>query len=84
MSKTLLFLGKNPNLSNKKILLLEGTHQKIWELPQKYSNRVMSISPGTQKLFDLIDVWKHIINARLATVKRLQVKKYTKLSKDYM
>lgn len=72
--KYLLYnLGKNTVLSNKRILLLESSKEKQWKLPDKYSNRVVSLNPGTFKLLNDIDVWKHIKNARFSTVKRLQV-----------
>lgn len=71
---TILHLGKNTKLSNKRMLLLEASKEKKWKLPVNYSNRVVSLNPGSQTLFSKIDVWKHIENARFATVKRLQVK----------
>ncbi|KAJ8925743.1 hypothetical protein NQ315_009591 [Exocentrus adspersus] len=66
-------LGKNPLLQNKRILLLEAGKEKAWALPDKYTNRVVSINPGTHKLLNSINAWKHIENNRFAIVKRLQV-----------
>ncbi|KAJ8960297.1 hypothetical protein NQ318_004023 [Aromia moschata] len=66
-------LGKNFKLSNKRILLLESGKKKPWTLPEKYNNRVVSINPGTHKLLNDINAWRHINNNRFATVKRLQV-----------
>ncbi|XP_074036894.1 ubiquinone biosynthesis monooxygenase COQ6, mitochondrial [Leptinotarsa decemlineata] len=66
-------LGKNSKLSSKRILLLEASKGKDWSLPEKYSNRVISINPGTYKLLNDSDIWKHIKNGRYTTVKRLQV-----------
>ncbi|XP_023313056.1 ubiquinone biosynthesis monooxygenase COQ6, mitochondrial-like [Anoplophora glabripennis] len=66
-------LGKNAKLANKHILLLEAGKQKVWSLPEKYSNRVVSINPGTYKLLNYIGAWKHIEASRYAAVKRLQV-----------
>ncbi|XP_066249097.1 ubiquinone biosynthesis monooxygenase COQ6, mitochondrial-like [Euwallacea similis] len=66
-------LGKNPKLSNKKILLLEASKSKPWNSPEEYSNRVVSINPGTQNLLNQIGAWNFIEKNRFATVKRLQV-----------
>ncbi|KAG5896170.1 hypothetical protein JTB14_016945 [Gonioctena quinquepunctata] len=66
-------LGKNSKLSDKRILLLEAGKEKTWSVPEKYSNRVVSLNPGTHKLLNDIDVWKHLESARYAIVKRLQV-----------
>lgn len=66
-------LGKNPRLSSKHILLLEAGKEKVWALPEKYSNRVVSVNPGTYNLLNDIGAWKHIEDARYASVKRLQV-----------
>lgn len=68
-----LYSGKNPKLSNKKILLLEASKEKQWNLPEKYGNRVVSLNLGTHQLLNEIGAWKHIKNARFSTVKRLQV-----------
>ncbi|CAG9813073.1 unnamed protein product [Phaedon cochleariae] len=66
-------LGRNGKLSDKRILLLEAGAQKLWSLPEKYSNRVVSLNPGTHKLLNDIGAWRSIENSRFATVKRLQV-----------
>lgn len=42
-------------------------------LEDVYSNRVVSLNPGTKKFFESLGVWKHISDARFKTVKRLQV-----------
>ncbi|XP_056635329.1 ubiquinone biosynthesis monooxygenase COQ6, mitochondrial isoform X2 [Diorhabda sublineata] len=66
-------LGKNTRLSGKRILLLESSKDSLYVLPEKYSNRVVSLNPGTKKSLTKIDAWKHINEARFATVKRLQI-----------
>ncbi|XP_056635326.1 ubiquinone biosynthesis monooxygenase COQ6, mitochondrial isoform X1 [Diorhabda sublineata] len=66
-------LGKNTRLSGKRILLLESSKDSLYVLPEKYSNRVVSLNPGTKKSLTKIDAWKHINEARFATVKRLQL-----------
>ncbi|XP_050296449.1 ubiquinone biosynthesis monooxygenase COQ6, mitochondrial isoform X2 [Anthonomus grandis grandis] len=66
-------LGKNKKLTEKKILLLEASKNKPWTLPEKYSNRVVSLNPGTRTLLNSIGAWKNIEKSRFATVKRLQV-----------
>ncbi|KAJ9596115.1 hypothetical protein L9F63_012699, partial [Diploptera punctata] len=66
-------LGKQPKLSSKKILLLEGSPKQDGELKPEYSNRVSSLNPGTRTLLEEIGVWKHIANARFQPVKKMQV-----------
>lgn len=66
-------LGKNSRLSGKRILLLESSKDFPYVLSEKYSNRVVSLNQGTKKLLNKIDAWKHINEARFATVKRLQL-----------
>ncbi|KAJ8985966.1 hypothetical protein NQ317_010724, partial [Molorchus minor] len=66
-------LGKNTKLCNLRILLLEASKEKTWSLPIKYSNRVVSVNPGTYNLLNDVDAWEYISSRRYATVKRLQV-----------
>uniref|UniRef100_A0A6P7G0U5 Ubiquinone biosynthesis monooxygenase COQ6, mitochondrial n=2 Tax=Diabrotica virgifera virgifera TaxID=50390 RepID=A0A6P7G0U5_DIAVI len=66
-------LGKNSRFSGRKILLLESTKDIPFVSSEKYSNRVVSLTPGTKNLLNNIGTWKHIEEARFATVKRLQV-----------
>jgi hypothetical protein len=62
-------------LSGKRILLLEGSPQQSMDLKPRYNNRVSSLNNGTKSLLQLIGAWKHIVNARYKTVKKLQVQK---------
>jgi hypothetical protein len=62
-----------PVLSDKKLLLLEGSPQQNRDLKPQYSNRVSSLNTGTKALLQSIGAWKHIANARYKTVKKLQV-----------
>uniref|UniRef100_A0A6P7GU95 Ubiquinone biosynthesis monooxygenase COQ6, mitochondrial-like n=1 Tax=Diabrotica virgifera virgifera TaxID=50390 RepID=A0A6P7GU95_DIAVI len=64
---------KNSRFSGRKILLLESTKDIPFVSSEKYSNRVVSLTPGTKKLLNDIGTWKHIEETRFATVKRLQV-----------
>lgn len=66
-------LGKNPRLSQKRILVLEASKEKKWSYSEKYSNRVVSLSPGTYKLLNDLGAWDFIAKNRFATIKRLQV-----------
>lgn len=68
-----LIVGKNSKLSGKKVLLLEGSKQTHWQLPESYSNRVSALNAATFELLNDIDVWKHIASARFGPVKRMQV-----------
>ncbi|XP_015242313.1 PREDICTED: ubiquinone biosynthesis monooxygenase COQ6, mitochondrial [Cyprinodon variegatus] len=67
-------LGMDPNLSEKKILLLEAGHKKVMDrLPDTYSTRVSSISPGSATLLSGIGAWEHITRMRYKPYKRMQV-----------
>ncbi|XP_049877817.1 ubiquinone biosynthesis monooxygenase COQ6, mitochondrial [Pectinophora gossypiella] len=66
-------LGKNKVLSNLKILLLEGSPNKKYELKEEYSNRVVALNPSTKALMSSLDVWMHVENARLQPVRHMQV-----------
>ncbi|XP_044745342.1 ubiquinone biosynthesis monooxygenase COQ6, mitochondrial [Coccinella septempunctata] len=66
-------LGKNSRLSDKSILLLEGSKKRDWKLPELYSNRVSSLNQATYNLLNEIGVWRHIQSSRYGTVKRMQI-----------
>ncbi|XP_060031459.1 ubiquinone biosynthesis monooxygenase COQ6, mitochondrial isoform X3 [Erinaceus europaeus] len=67
-------LGHNIHFSDKKILLLEAGPKKILEkLPETYSNRVSSISPGSATLLSSFGAWDHICNMRIRAFRRMQV-----------
>lgn len=51
MTFPLLLTGMDPNLEGKKILLLEAGNKKVMDkVPDTYSTRVSSISPGSATL----------------------------------
>ncbi|XP_041810092.1 ubiquinone biosynthesis monooxygenase COQ6, mitochondrial [Chelmon rostratus] len=67
-------LGKDPNLSGKKILLLEAGNKKVMDkVPDTYSTRVSSISPGSATILSNIGAWEHIANMRCKPYKKMQV-----------
>ncbi|KAM4690354.1 ubiquinone biosynthesis monooxygenase COQ6, mitochondrial [Rhinophrynus dorsalis] len=67
-------LGSDPHLRNKKILLLEAGHRKALDhLPERFSNRVSSINPGSATLLASFGAWDHISTMRLKPFKRMQV-----------
>lgn len=66
-------LAKNPLLANFKVLLLEGSPKKTFELKQQYSNRVSSLNMNTKSIMSKLGVWKHIEEMRLQPVKNMQV-----------
>ncbi|XP_049596296.1 ubiquinone biosynthesis monooxygenase COQ6, mitochondrial [Syngnathus scovelli] len=67
-------LGMDPNLSEKKILLLEAGNKKVMEtVPDSYSTRVSSISPGSATLLTGIGAWEHITKLRCKPYKKMQV-----------
>lgn len=67
-------LGSHPHLHNKKILLLEAGHRKVYDhLPEQFSNRVSSITPGSATLLASFGAWDHICAMRMKPYKRMQV-----------
>lgn len=66
-------LGQSSRLSDRKIILLEGSPNKKWSLPEEYSNRVCALNGQTIGLFKKIGAWDHITNMRLQPVKKMQV-----------
>lgn len=67
-------LGMDPNLVGKKILLLEAGNKKVMDkVPDTYSTRVSSISPGSATLLSGIGAWEHITKMRCKPYKKMQV-----------
>lgn len=67
-------LGMDPNLMGKKILLLEAGNKKVMDkVPDTYSTRVSSISPGSATLLTGIGAWENITMMRCKPYKRMQV-----------
>ncbi|XP_020775300.1 ubiquinone biosynthesis monooxygenase COQ6, mitochondrial [Boleophthalmus pectinirostris] len=67
-------LGMDPNLEDKKILLLEAGHKNVMDtVPDTYSTRVSSISPGSATLLAGVGAWEHITNMRCKPYKKMQV-----------
>ncbi|XP_063804406.1 ubiquinone biosynthesis monooxygenase COQ6, mitochondrial [Pseudophryne corroboree] len=67
-------LGSHPHLRHKKILLLEAGQKKGCDhLPEQFSNRVSSITPGSATLLASFGAWDHICSMRLKPYKRMQV-----------
>lgn len=67
-------LGMDPNLGDKKILLLEAGHKKVMDkVPDTYSTRVSSISPGSATLLAGVGAWDSITEMRCKPYKKMQV-----------
>ncbi|XP_036849720.1 ubiquinone biosynthesis monooxygenase COQ6, mitochondrial isoform X1 [Manis javanica] len=67
-------LGYDTHFCDKKIVLLEAGPKKVLEkLPETYSNRVSSISPGSATLLSSFGAWAHICNMRYRAFQRMQV-----------
>ncbi|XP_046905097.1 ubiquinone biosynthesis monooxygenase COQ6, mitochondrial [Hypomesus transpacificus] len=67
-------LGMDPNLEEKKILLLEAGDKKVMDtVPEAYSTRVSSISPGSATLLSGIGAWDSIVNMRCKPYQKMQV-----------
>ncbi|CAK1553898.1 unnamed protein product [Leptosia nina] len=66
-------MGKYPLLSKLKVLLLEGSPNKKFELKPEYSNRVVALNPSTKSLMNSLNVWQHVEEMRLQPVRHMQV-----------
>ncbi|KAM4542018.1 ubiquinone biosynthesis monooxygenase COQ6, mitochondrial [Odontesthes bonariensis] len=67
-------LGMDPNLAGRKILLLEAGNKKVMDkVPDTYSTRVSSISPGSATLLSGIGAWENITQMRCKPYQRMQV-----------
>ncbi|XP_004624910.1 ubiquinone biosynthesis monooxygenase COQ6, mitochondrial [Octodon degus] len=67
-------LGHDIHFHDKKILLLEAGPKKALEkLPEMYSNRVSSVSPGSATLLSSFGAWDHVCNMRYRAFRRMQV-----------
>lgn len=68
-----MFLAKNPKLSSKKVLLLDGAPKFKGFKENVYSNRVYAINRNTVKLMKNIGAWETIKSIRCRPVKQMQV-----------
>ncbi|KAM9708952.1 ubiquinone biosynthesis monooxygenase COQ6, mitochondrial [Menidia menidia] len=67
-------LAMDPNLAGRRILLLEAGNKKVMDkVPDTYSTRVSSISPGSATLLSGIGAWEHITKMRCKPYQRMQV-----------
>ncbi|KAG8227228.1 hypothetical protein J437_LFUL008192 [Ladona fulva] len=66
-------LGVNSKLSNRKILLLEESPEKKWEMKPQYSNRVSALGGHSKTFLGAIGAWDHIESARFKAVKKMQI-----------
>ncbi|NWU98322.1 COQ6 monooxygenase, partial [Upupa epops] len=67
-------LGHDSHFHDKKIALLEAGPRKEYDrLPDSYSNRVSSISPGSAAFLSSFGAWDHICSLRLKPFRRMQV-----------
>ncbi|GAV02376.1 hypothetical protein RvY_12951-2 [Ramazzottius varieornatus] len=67
-------IASTPTLNTSRVLVIEPRESKPWTTaPEKFSNRVYSVAPGTKKLLEELNVWKIVQKFRYRPVKRLQV-----------
>uniref|UniRef100_A0A673Z6P7 Coenzyme Q6 monooxygenase n=1 Tax=Salmo trutta TaxID=8032 RepID=A0A673Z6P7_SALTR len=72
------YLGTDPNLEGKKILLLEVGNKKVMDkVPDAYSSRVSSISlalpPSSCVCLSGVGAWDHIMSMRCKPYQKMQV-----------
>ncbi|XP_078593597.1 ubiquinone biosynthesis monooxygenase COQ6, mitochondrial-like [Branchiostoma floridae x Branchiostoma japonicum] len=69
-----LALGSDPVLLGRRILMLDGGPRRVLtQVPDSFSSRVCSLTPGTVQLLQDIGAWDHIKNMRVRPYKRMQV-----------
>ncbi|XP_064514788.1 ubiquinone biosynthesis monooxygenase COQ6, mitochondrial isoform X2 [Pseudopipra pipra] len=67
-------LGHDIHFHDKKIALLEAGPRKEYDhMPDSYSNRVSSISPGSATLLSSFGAWDHVCSLRLKPFRRMQI-----------
>ncbi|KAJ8723971.1 hypothetical protein PYW07_007951 [Mythimna separata] len=66
-------LAKDNLLSSLKVLLLEGSPNKTFQLKPEYSNRVVALNQNTKTLMNSLNVWRHVEKMRLQPVRHMQV-----------
>ncbi|NXC25969.1 COQ6 monooxygenase, partial [Campylorhamphus procurvoides] len=67
-------LGHDIHFHGKKIALLEAGPRKEYDhMPDSYSNRVSSVSPGSATLLSSFGAWDHVCSLRLKPFRRMQV-----------
>ncbi|XP_063220676.1 ubiquinone biosynthesis monooxygenase COQ6, mitochondrial [Bacillus rossius redtenbacheri] len=66
-------LGHTSTLAGKTVLLLEGGPCCSFQLQPRYSNRVVAINNSSQSLLESVGAWQHVLAARCAPVRKLQV-----------
>ncbi|KAM9294213.1 ubiquinone biosynthesis monooxygenase COQ6, mitochondrial [Gastrophryne carolinensis] len=67
-------LACHPQLRHRKFLLLEaGPRKESERIPEHFSNRVSSITPGSASLLASFGAWDHISTMRMKPYKRMQV-----------
>uniref|UniRef100_A0A8B9I4Y3 Ubiquinone biosynthesis monooxygenase COQ6, mitochondrial n=1 Tax=Anser brachyrhynchus TaxID=132585 RepID=A0A8B9I4Y3_9AVES len=67
-------LGHDIHFHDKKIALLEaGPRKEYGQLPERFSNRVSSISPGSATLLSSFGAWDHVCSLRFKPFRRMQV-----------
>lgn len=68
--------GMDPNLEGKRILLLEAGNKKMMDkVPDTYSTRVSSISPGSATLLSSTVYTQHLLTAHTLDQSFLNVEK---------
>lgn len=65
--------AKNPKLTEKRVLLLDGGPSFKCYSPDSFSNRVYALNQSTIDLLTSLDAWSTITNIRHQPVKRMQV-----------
>ncbi|XP_065063236.1 ubiquinone biosynthesis monooxygenase COQ6, mitochondrial-like [Rhopilema esculentum] len=68
-------LGKDPVFQDHKILVLEAapSMELLKHAPERYSNRVSAITPGTKGLLEYIGAWDEIKSLRYKSFSKMHV-----------
>ncbi|XP_055337117.1 ubiquinone biosynthesis monooxygenase COQ6, mitochondrial-like, partial [Paramacrobiotus metropolitanus] len=67
-------LAADPILQKLSVLVIEPREPTVWNTaPERFSNRVFSITPGSRKFFEELSLWDTIAKLRVKPVRKLQV-----------
>ena len=70
---TVAAIFKSKALRDKKILLLEGAPKREYSVPKEYSNRVNALNHSSKDLFEQIEIWPMIKEARIKSIQGMHI-----------
>lgn len=72
-----MYVGSNPTTANLRVALVEAQDlrkTREWKLPpDRFSNRVSSLTPASVQFLDRVGAWQHVRRARVQPYQEMQV-----------